>query len=249
MKILRVNSIIRLVFVAIILVASGYASVYFAGEVPITVKGSVIAKDSGDEIVFQVGAKANTNNGEDQSAQESANALTDEPEAEGQVLAANVNMATENELSDNYQKVTAEMDEFYAKLEKNYNYEKTLYEEATKLTNYLRAKKSPIAEYKYARQIISLARANGGDYRIIIAISGIESGFCRANYKKYNCFGYLNGVQYPNYTAALERLVPRITREYANKYGTNFEALAKAYGMLNFTYHAPRMARIYSDLS
>lgn len=141
-----------------------------------------------------------------------------------------------------------EIDKFYAQLKHDYDRELSERAEVERLVAFLRRQGSPVASYAYAKQIIDLSRANGADYRIIVAISGIESGFCRVNYKGYNCFGYLNGVRYGSYTQAFNALVPAIARQYARPYGTNFEALAKAYGMHNYTYHAGRMHAFYSAL-
>lgn len=119
------------------------------------------------------------------------------------------------------------------------------------LTAFLKAKKSPVASEAYATQIIDLAAANNADYKIIVAIMGVESGFCRATFKikganSHNCFGYLNGVTYGNFTDALNSLVPKISRQYAVRYGWNFEALAKAYGQIGWE-KTSRDMRIYAN--
>lgn len=97
------------------------------------------------------------------------------------------------------------------------------------LVNYLARNGSPIATYEYAAMIVDLSAANGADYRVVVAIMGVESGFCRASFW-HNCFGYLNGVRYSSYYDAFSDLVPKVSRQYAARYGWNFEALAKAYG-------------------
>ncbi len=106
------------------------------------------------------------------------------------------------------------------------------------LVAFLKKQGSPIANYNNAAQIIDLATKEGADYRIIVGIMGVESGFCRAPYQingnSHNCFGYLNGVKYPSYTAALNALVPKISRQYVLKYGWNLEAFSKAYGEINW---------------
>jgi len=137
---------------------------------------------------------------------------------------------------------------FYQSLEGKYKKLKEKEAKISRLVSYLKRQGSPIATYGYAKQIIDAAEANGADYRIVVAIMGVESGFCRVNVLKYNCFGYLNKVQYSGFTEALAKLVPRISREYAKPYGTNFKALAKAYGMINFEYHSGRLATFYSAL-
>jgi hypothetical protein len=137
---------------------------------------------------------------------------------------------------------------FYQSLEGKYKKLKEKETKITRLVSYLKRQGSPVATYGYAKQIIDTAEANGADYRIVVAIMGVESGFCRVNVLKYNCFGYLNKVQYSGYSEAFSKLVPRISREYAKPYGTNFKALAKAYGMINFEYHSGRLATFYNAL-
>lgn len=120
--------------------------------------------------------------------------------------------------------------------------------EIANLVAYFRRQRAPIATEAYAAQFIDLSRANGADYKVVVAISGIESGFCIAPYKKFNCFGYLNGVQYSSFSQALATLIPKVSREYARKYGTNFEAIAKAYGMRNVEYQSQKMRTIYNAI-
>ena len=92
---------------------------------------------------------------------------------------------------------------------------------------YLRRKRSPAATYSIASIIVDQSAANGADYRVIIAIMGIESGFCNASFW-YNCFGYLNGVKYGSYEQAFQDLVAKVSGKYARPYGWNFEGLACA---------------------
>lgn len=141
-----------------------------------------------------------------------------------------------------------ELSDFYDNHAEKVKQEESIYNDIIKLRSFLASYKSPIADYTHARAIVTSARAAGGDYRIAVAIMGIESGFCRAPHKKYNCFGFLNGVYYSNFLSAINDIVPRITRNYSNRFGTNFLALAKAYGMHNVDYHAPRMQIFYSKL-
>lgn len=103
-----------------------------------------------------------------------------------------------------------------------------------RLLNFLKKQRSPVATREYAAQIIDLTEANGADFRILVVIMGVESGFCRVPIKKngntYNCFGYLNGVKYASFEDAFNHLIPKISVQYANKYGWDFVSLAKAYG-------------------
>lgn len=105
---------------------------------------------------------------------------------------------------------------------------------------FLQKQNSPVANYEIASIIVDESAANGADFRVVVAISGIESGFCNASFW-YNCFGYLNGVKYSSYLSAFKDIVPKVARQYAAPYGWNFEALAKAYGMINWQYHSANL--------
>lgn len=112
--------------------------------------------------------------------------------------------------------------------------EKERNDKIERLLNFLKKQKSPVATREYSALIIDLSESKGADFRIIVAIMGVESGFCRVPLKKngntYNCFGYLNGVKYSSFEDAFTNLIPKIAVQYANKYGWDFASLAKAYG-------------------
>ena len=112
---------------------------------------------------------------------------------------------------------------------------------------YLSKQKSPVANKEVAAILVDLTTANNADYRILIAIMGTESGYCRASFY-YNCFGYLNKVKYSSYKDAFKDLVPKISRQYAARYGWNFEALARAYGQVNWELGAAKMRRIANSI-
>lgn len=54
----------------------------------------------------------------------------------------------------------------------------------------------------------------GGDFRVLLAIAGNESGFGRIPYKLYNPFGYLNNVQYSSWEEAISILSCKIAQQY-----------------------------------
>lgn len=117
------------------------------------------------------------------------------------------------------------------------------------LVKFLKGQGSPIASADYAAQIIDLATANGADYRVVVAIMGVESGFCRAPIgTTHNCFGYLNHVKYGSFTAALNDLVPKVSRQYAARFGWNFTSLAKAYGQIEWEKTSADMYHYASSL-
>lgn len=118
-------------------------------------------------------------------------------------------------------------------------------EKVDRVVAFLQRWNSPVANYTIADKIVAHSDANGADYRVVVAIMGIESGFCNAHFS-FNCFGYLNGAKYSSFEHAFDDLVPKVARQYAAVYGWNFEALAKAYGMVNWQYHSANM-RIYAN--
>lgn len=101
------------------------------------------------------------------------------------------------------------------------------------LAKFLKDKNSPIADRKYAEIIIRESEANGADYRINVGIMMAESGVCRNPYKKYNCFGYMNKVNYTDFEAALTDIVPKVSKKYSSRFGWNLTGMAKAYGVHN----------------
>lgn len=81
--------------------------------------------------------------------------------------------------------------------------------------------------------IIDASYKEGADFRIVAAIMGKESGYCRAPYKSYNCFGYLNKVQYSSFEEAFYELTPKVAR-YVNRYSWDTYALGRAYGAVSW---------------
>ena len=62
--------------------------------------------------------------------------------------------------------------------------------------------------------IIKRAEECGGDYKIIAAIAGNESGFGKKPYMKYNPFGYLNKKQYTSFEEATYELACQISKQF-----------------------------------
>jgi hypothetical protein len=123
----------------------------------------------------------------------------------------------------------------------------------SKLLSLLSRNKSPVATMDYANQILDYSEQNDADYRIIVAIMGVESGFCKVPTRKngastYNCFGYLNGVAYSSFSDAFKNLIPKIAKQYANKYGWDFESLAKAYGQIGWEETSRNMRNFANQL-
>jgi ATP phosphoribosyltransferase regulatory subunit HisZ len=124
---------------------------------------------------------------------------------------------------------------------------KELEEKVNRTLNYLRRVKSPVANEEIATIIVDLADQNNADYRVLLAIMTIESGSCRQSFS-YNCFGYLNGRKYPSFEVAFKDLVPKVSRQYAAKYGWDFVALSRAYGQHNWELHSKNMLKVASSI-
>lgn len=77
--------------------------------------------------------------------------------------------------------------------------------------------------------LVDQAEACGGNYKILVGIAGAESGLGRHMYKKYNPFGYLNGVQYPNLKTALSKLSCKISEQHIAPCGNDLYCLANRY--------------------
>lgn len=146
------------------------------------------------------------------------------------------------------QKKQVEINQFYEDLESKVIAARQQREKIYSLVAYLRAQGSPVATYDYAKEIINISEQANTDYKAIVAIMGVESGFCAAPFMTYNCFGYLNGVQYSSFSDAFRDIIPKVARDYTNVYGTDFKALAEAYGIVNYEFHSDKMERYYNDL-
>lgn len=100
------------------------------------------------------------------------------------------------------------------------------------LVDYLTRVRSPIANEHYAALIIDLSEEQGVDYRIVVALMGTESGWCKKPIY-YNCFGYLNRVKYTSFDDAFGHLIPKISQQYLIRYGWNLQGFIKSYGRID----------------
>jgi hypothetical protein len=82
----------------------------------------------------------------------------------------------------------------------------------------------------YAELIINRTTECGGDYKIIVAIAGNESGFGRIPYKKYNPYGYLDGVQYSGWEEALDYLSCKISEQHLAPCNNDLYCIIQRYG-------------------
>lgn len=116
-----------------------------------------------------------------------------------------------------------------------------------RINAFLVRKNSPVANTNIPSIIYEYSVQYGSDYKVLLAIMGVESGFCAQAFY-YNCFGYINGVHYSSYETAFRDIVPKVFAQYVNRYGTNFTALAKSYGMINWEKGASNLAMYYSQI-
>lgn len=120
-------------------------------------------------------------------------------------------------------------------------------EQVDRILAFLISKDSPVATEEIAGIIYDQTVIYNADYKIILAIMGVESGFCAQSFN-YNCFGYLNGVRYSNFPEAFRDVVPKVASQYAIVYGTDFISLAKAYGIINWEKGAANLSKYYNQI-
>lgn len=113
----------------------------------------------------------------------------------------------------------------------NLNFKKEIKKDlrVKRIKNFLAKYNSPITPY--AQSIVSLADLYRIDYRLVVAISGVESTFCKSiPYKSYNCWGWKNGKYvFQSYPNALEKVSKTLgTNYYARGFDTP-EAIGPIY--------------------
>lgn len=98
-----------------------------------------------------------------------------------------------------------------------------------RIKNFLLKYNSPITDY--AQSIVSLADQYQIDYRLVVAISGVESTFCKAiPYNSYNCWGWKNGNHsFQSYPDALEIVSRTLGKNYYKKGFDTPETIAPIY--------------------
>lgn len=82
----------------------------------------------------------------------------------------------------------------------------------------------------YGHIIASKAYECGGDFRVLTAIAGNESGFGRIPYKLYNPYGYLDGVQYSGWEESLNFLSCVISRRFLKPCNNDLVCIISTYG-------------------
>lgn len=82
--------------------------------------------------------------------------------------------------------------------------------------------------YLYADKIVELGDFYSVDYRIIVAIAGVESGYCRVNFKPNNCWGYGN-FTWENLDIAIDEYYRKMHKYYFSRGRTTPESIAAIY--------------------
>jgi len=86
-----------------------------------------------------------------------------------------------------------------------------------RLGNFLTKYSSPLTPY--AKNIVELADKYKLDWRLVVAISGVESTFCKASpYNSYNCWGWKNGKHtFSSYADALQQVSKTLRVHYYDR--------------------------------
>lgn len=97
------------------------------------------------------------------------------------------------------------------------------------LKKFLEKYDSPLAFY--ASDFVAFADANGLDYRLVPAISGVESTFGkRIPYNSFNAYGWANGdYKFTSWTDSIEHVSETLKNSYIDKGAPTIAQIAKRY--------------------
>lgn len=110
----------------------------------------------------------------------------------------------------------------------SYQKEKEIKINIAKVENFFQNYKASIKGY--GDIIVRKAYECGGDYKILVGIAGNESGLGRIPYKKYNPYGFLNGVEYSSWEEALSTLSCEISKKFIAPCNADLYCIIKRYG-------------------
>ncbi len=104
------------------------------------------------------------------------------------------------------------------------------------LISYLRNKKSPLEEY--AENLILSAEENGLDWRLIPAITGVESSFGkRIPYNSYNAYGWANGeYKFSSWEKSIEIVSQTLNKKYIQRGAVSISKIARIYAPPSVTW-------------
>ncbi len=107
---------------------------------------------------------------------------------------------------------------------------------ARHIRNFLVKYNSPLIPY--SKYIIDLADKYEIDWKLVVAISGVESTFCKAiPYNSYNCWGWKNGKHsFASYQDALEKVTSTLGNNYYRNRLNTPETIAPVYAPPSSTW-------------
>lgn len=96
----------------------------------------------------------------------------------------------------------------------------------TKIRTYLTSKHSPLAAH--AETFVKAGEKYGVDPRLVVAISGAESGFGKHTFRPYNAWGYI-GVHFSSWDNAIDTVAHGLGKNYVKQGLTSVAAVQKRY--------------------
>ncbi len=117
-----------------------------------------------------------------------------------------------------------------------YNVETDL--RVTKLKKFLESYNSPLS--KYAFHFVKAADAYNLDYRLLPAITGVESTFGkRIPYQSYNAYGWANGKYiFSSWEESIYHVSKALKEKYYNKGANNIDKISRKYAPPSKTWGA-----------
>jgi hypothetical protein len=104
---------------------------------------------------------------------------------------------------------------------------------AIRLENYLRSERSVLADH--TDLIIEQSDKYLINYKLVIAIAGVESGYCRLNFRLNNCWGF-GQYSWANMEVAIKDYFRLLNRGYFAKGATTIEMIAPIYAPSSTDY-------------
>jgi hypothetical protein len=101
---------------------------------------------------------------------------------------------------------------------------------AIRLENFLRLQQSDLASQ--ADLLVELSDGYGIDYKIPVAIAGMESGYCNAAYYANNCWGF-GRFEWPTIEAGVRGYLSKMNQMYFKNGLTTIQDIAPLYNKVN----------------
>ena len=105
-----------------------------------------------------------------------------------------------------------------------------------KLNNFLEGQNSPLADY--AEVMVEAADAYSLDWRLVPAITGVESSFGkRMPYNSYNAYGWNNGdFRFNSWSESIWHVSKTLKERYVNRGATTVWAISRIYAPPSTTW-------------